>query len=125
MRIFLTWDDNQWYSSNTFTTNFFCMLLCSLSSTKNLLVLLFASIAFVSCSDDPEKEEVSPREVDDTNARFVIEGTPWGFDRYELFEVRERNGSSLTEEELVGLISDDFWDVVIEFMDMSCTVHHR
>ena len=92
-------------------------MLRYLVSTKVIWVMLLASITCVSCSDDPGMEEATSMEVDDTNARFVIEGTPWIFDRYELLEVRERNGSSLSEEELEGLISEDFTDVVIEFND--------
>ena len=74
-------------------------------------------ITLISCSNDPEREEVPPMEVDDTNARFVIDGTPWTFDRYELLEIRELNGSSLTEVELTDRISEDFSDVVIEFRE--------
>ncbi len=77
--------------------------------------LLMVFITLISCSDNLDRLEALPMEIDDTNARFVIDGTPWTFHRYELLEIRERNGSLLSEEELEAQISDDFSDVVIEF----------
>lgn len=95
-----------------------CSLKNFLLKYRQVILILMTFLGCLgSCGNDPEAEGMTPMEVDDTKARFVVEGTPWQYDRYELLEVRERNRSLLTEEELDNLISDDFSDVVIEFRE--------
>ena len=82
------------------------------------LLLLVSGLS--SCDDNDENETMEamePMAVDSTKARFVIEGTPWKFDRFEFSAVTEPNGSMLSATELTNLITEDFSDVIIEFRE--------
>ncbi|MEM1260442.1 MAG: hypothetical protein AAGH81_18100, partial [Bacteroidota bacterium] len=76
--------------------------------------------SFSSCDGNDANETIDviePIQVDSTKASFVIEGTPWRFDRFEFSEVAEPNGSMLSATELTNLITEDFSDVIIEFKE--------
>ena len=79
-----------------------------------VFILLFGAL---SCSEDSEDPVNPPQEIDDTNARFVIDGSPWQFHRYDLLEIRNSNGSMRSAQELEVLIAEEFSDVVIEFRE--------
>jgi hypothetical protein len=46
---------------------------------------------------------------------LVTDGSPWSFDAYELLEVRARNGSDLSDEEIALLGVEAYEKVVLVF----------
>ena len=70
---------------------------------------------FASACRSDSNPEAEPRTRDDAQAKLVVEGSPWTFDSYELLQVRERNGSPLSDEEIGLLAADIFADVIITF----------
>ena len=54
-------------------------------------------------------------EVDDSQARLVVAGSPWVFESYSLAEVLERNGSALSDSEVAALGEAAYSNVVLTF----------